>query len=489
MSLRQFVVLVVAAACQATASAQPLLAEDFQDKSLSGWLGNPGRGDIQLTEYEGNVSLRLRRNAWAAATLNPPAEGLITVSADFAAAGLEARDACILEASSEAGKWTEIGRVDAKSASATVMKTVAGNLTVSAGTIGVRVRAGGNAANDTCWADNIRVSYSPLPIDMPLDTAPPSIERLQSMEPVTTPLAAGSYGPSAVALPPGPEFQGILNWRPAPVGANKRVLVDRYSADSNEEMQLSSLPPLDVTLVQSGDRLLPAERGLLLTDSPHWDYILSPGRIWREPGEEGWSRAALPFALVEKNANCTHNGLLTFALKPDGTTTPSVWQIGSETCAYFQFDAWGVAETNLVPDDALEAEAVRTRDLSERRSRLEVRSLTALAADYPGMDLEPFGSPADVAPSAMTAFGLVVGDIHYAGGCETRYGPYPYCNELVIPSYSFAKSLFAGLALMRLELLYPGAMNAKISDYVPACKQTGTWDDVTFEDALDMATG
>ncbi len=489
MSIRHLVILLVAAIWQVTASAQSLLTEDFQDRTLNGWLGNPGRGDIQLTEYEGNVSLRLSRNAWAAITLQPPAEGRIAVSADFAAVGLEARDACILEASSEAGTWIEIGRLDAKTASPVMLKTVAGDLTVSVDTISVRVRAGGNAANDTCWADNIRVSYSPLPSGAALGTAPPSIERLLRKEAYTTPLAAGSYAPSTVALPPGSELHGVLKWSPAPVGANKRVYVDRYGADSDEASQLSSLPPLDITLVQSGDRLLPAERSLLLTNHPHWDYILTPGRVWQEPGDGDWSRAALPFALVEKNANCTHNGLLTFAFKADGTTTPSLWQVGSETCAYLQFDAWGTADTRLVAEETLAAEAVRARDLAERQSRLEVRGISALAIDYPGIDLEPFGSPADVAPSAMTAFGLVVGDVHYAGGCETRYGPYPYCDELVVPSYSFAKSLFAGLALMRLELLYPGAMSAKISDHVPACKQTGTWDDVTFENALDMATG
>jgi hypothetical protein len=58
-----------------------------------------------------------------------------------------------------------------------------------------------------------------------------------------------------------------------------------------------------------------------------------------------------------------------------------------------------------------------------------------------------------------------------------------------LPSYSLAKSIFAGEASMRLALLYPGAMQNTIADYVPACAQAGTWGDVTFENALDMATG
>ncbi len=33
----------------------------------------------------------------------------------------------------------------------------------------------------------------------------------------------------------------------------------------------------------------------------------------------GYSRASLPFTLEERNANCMHNGVLTFLFKSDGT--------------------------------------------------------------------------------------------------------------------------------------------------------------------------
>ena len=89
----------------------------------------------------------------------------------------------------------------------------------------------------------------------------------------------------------------------------------------------------------------------------------------------------------------------------------------------------------------------------------------------------------------MTTYGVVVKGVNYVGGCATRLGPYPYCAEMDLPSYSLAKSIFAGEASMRLQLLYPGIMQKKIADYVPACARAGTWADVTFENALDMATG
>ena len=45
-------------------------------------------------------------------------------------------------------------------------------------------------------------------------------------------------------------------------------------------------------------------------------------------------------ALVERNANCVHNGLLTF-LFDDSKISQVRYQITHETCEYFQFDMWG----------------------------------------------------------------------------------------------------------------------------------------------------
>lgn len=89
----------------------------------------------------------------------------------------------------------------------------------------------------------------------------------------------------------------------------------------------------------------------------------------------------------------------------------------------------------------------------------------------------------------ITVYGLLMDGVHYHGGCETRAGPYPFCDELLLPSYSLAKSFFAGLGLMRLEQLYPGAVEARIADYVPECRASGNWRDVRFRDALSMVTG
>lgn len=51
----------------------------------------------------------------------------------------------------------------------------------------------------------------------------------------------------------------------------------------------------------------------------------------------------------------------------------------------------------------------------------------------------------------MKVYGLLVDNIHYRSGCDTRQGFYPFCAALPLPSYSTAKSNFGAVALLRLE--------------------------------------
>ena len=485
---RTAILAVFAMAALASACAQTLMSETFQDGDTAGWSGERGRGDLRLTEYAGNISLRLQRDASASIRL-AASPGRYSIATDFAADNLEGKDGCVLEASVSDGDWIELGRISDGQDDAISLHTVSATVDVPADQLAIRIKADANADNDTCWADNVRVTRL-------RDTRAEAVSRVRvtpawllSNAAQAEPFSTAQFAPTAKAIPSDASFEGKLTFQPAVTPRETRLVADRLSLTQRTETPLSSFPEISAAFVQDGDSLLPAKRGLVLTDNPYWDYILTPGRVWREPDDEGWNRAALPFALVEKNANCVHNGLLTFGFKADGTVTPAAWQIGSETCAYFQFDAWGIAPTDYVPGDFADADAIKSREATERSGRMPLRPISTLEESYPNINVSAFGAAEDVAPSAMTLFGLVAEGVHYVGGCETRYGPYPNCDEMVVPSYSFAKSLFGGLALMRLEKLYPGVMQEHISDYVPACTAQRTWEGVTFENALDMATG
>jgi hypothetical protein len=115
-------------------------------------------------------------------------------------------------------------------------------------------------------------------------------------------------------------------------------LVTAYNYDADAERL--HLPEFDFEFVQNGSHLIPVQRGLIITSHPYWNYILSPGRVWQENGDNGYSRAAFPFALVEKNANCTHNGVMTFLFNDSGVSHV-YYQITQETCMYFKGNFWG----------------------------------------------------------------------------------------------------------------------------------------------------
>jgi hypothetical protein len=307
--------------------------------------------------------------------------------------------------------------------------------------------------------------------------------------PLAAPVATSEYAAAPDARAASLTFMGRLSFAATGRSARASVLRDTYALTAGVGRSLLHLPAFDFEFVQSGDALIPVRRGSVPSDDPDWEYILEPGRVWEEPGDRGFARAALPFALEERNANCVHHGVLTFLFDAQGTVSQVAYQIGSETCMYLQFDLWGLTEARYTPGRVPAAASVVSAYEQEVRSRLPVKPMTALSVDYPGADAAAFGAPQDIAPGDMSAFGFLVDGVHYAGACGTRYGPYPFCDVLDLPSYSLAKSIFASVALMRLEQRLPGASRREIPDFVPECARAGTWQGVTFGNTLDMATG
>jgi hypothetical protein len=250
------------------------------------------------------------------------------------------------------------------------------------------------------------------------------------------------------------------------------------------------LPEFDLQFVQDGSHLIPVTQGLVFSGDPYWNYIIGPGRIWQENGDHGYSRISFPFTLVERNQNCTHNGVMTFLF--DGTHVSQVrYQITQETCLYFKFNLWGQVSAAYTPEVIPNADEIKTAHAVEVANRLPTKPISALAIDFPDSSVKLFRFGSGITPGHLTAFGLVINGINYVSGCQTRYGQYSYCESLRLPSYSTAKSAFAGLALMRLAQKYgSGVADLLIQDYVPeTALALGDWTTVTFRNTLNMATG
>jgi len=472
-TLTALAALLIAGAAQ----AQAPLVEDFETGLGADWRGSAGRGDIQLTEYSGNHSLRLRRNAWAARVVPLGGRGDVRVTVSFAAADLEGDDACLLETSDNGEDWQELGRIGVGQDDGMTLHRVGGALTaLPAGDwIAVRLRVLGNTLNDTCWADNLRVDARAA--DLELGVRIPTGDG-----PLEYPLSSRAFARPDGARSPEMDVSGRLSIQSLNMVDSVRVHHDEF--DYGAEAGIFSLPPLEITLVGDGDALIPVVRGPQASAHPHWEWIVEPGQVWQAPG--GGLQAVLPIALQERNANCILTGWLGF--NPDDGGQSAVLVMGAETCAYFQFDLWTRLPVRFEADQSQSADSVRDRYRTEVANRLPRQPIDALQDRFSGVDTMAFGSPLEITPDAMTVYGLLAEGELFAGGCETRFGPDPHCETLPLPSYSLAKSMVASVALMRLEQLYPGARTARIADYVPACS-AHRWQGVTFEHALDMATG
>ncbi len=288
---------------------------------------------------------------------------------------------------------------------------------------------------------------------------------------------------------PSNTFEGALLLHDVNTAGHFRKVKDVYNYTDSTDAERKHLPPFDYDFVQTGSHIIPVERGYILNKHPDWEYILEPGRVWDENDDNGFSRVSIPFSLKQKNQNCVHNGVLTFLFKSNGSISNVAYEVAGETCGYFKFDMWGSVKATYIPKKIDLKKTIVDDYMREAREKITVRPISQLSKYYPGANPDKFSAPGEVSPADMTLYGFVIDGVNYIGGGETRYGTYPFYEELDLPSYSTAKSVSAGLGLMKLEKLYPGSADKKIGNLVSACGSAGMWEDVTLENALDMATG
>jgi len=302
-----------------------------------------------------------------------------------------------------------------------------------------------------------------------------------------------AFAMPAAAAEPEENFEGTLTLKSNSSNAHFSLLSDVFQLVANGPSPWKRLPAFQFQFVQSGSYLIPVQQGLQITGDVVWNYIPGTGRVWREADDAGYMRASLPFALVQRNQNCVHSGTMTFLFgaKKQPRISRVFYQIAQETCYPMKFDAWGTLDADYTPQTVPDAEQVRQRFATEQANRLPTKPLSQLAKDFPDgkFDLTSIAKGYRH-PEDITTYGFVVHGVHYTSGCPTRHGEYPFCDEMRLPSYSIAKSVFAGVALMRLGQLYgTSTYDLKIRDYVPPKKNEGNWEQTTFGDTSDMSTG
>lgn len=254
-------------------------------------------------------------------------------------------------------------------------------------------------------------------------------------------------------------------------------------------------PALSLDLFSDGGTLIPVQRGTMLDEAAlkgaarsYWTVIPQFGRVWREPGDGEWSRAALPLMLVNDTENHAHQGVMTFLYR-DGEVTALRLQFTQQTAPYLLHQHvvfWARAAAGFTAGGLRDLEAQRAAARRELADRLPARPWPELQKQFPAGTLDGFGGP--LRPKWQVLNALVHRGTLYHQDSVTPYGAYPYPLEMRFGVRSVMKSVAAPLALLRLAETYgPYVLDLRIGDFVPGLHPK--WDRIRFIDAADMATG
>jgi len=212
------------------------------------------------------------------------------------------------------------------------------------------------------------------------------------------------------------------------------LLKDDYKMAKSKVLNVKMFPIIEFDFVVYKNFVIPKQRVVQRNQHPGWEWQISPGTGWSEKDNLGYASIVFPFSLQEKNANCTHNGLLKLDVNASGDTRNGIFQIASETCAYFQFDWVGkvaVEYSKLTEGSKVNRNYLVNLFDKELESQSKFYALSELKKDFPKLNIQKL-LPKPL--SSSTTSGIVIKGKHYSLNCSTRHGVYPYCNWLALPS-------------------------------------------------------
>ncbi|WP_162913132.1 serine hydrolase [Rhodospirillaceae bacterium SYSU D60014] len=254
-------------------------------------------------------------------------------------------------------------------------------------------------------------------------------------------------------------------------------------------------PAVEIPFFTHDGDLVPVSRDVIRYGSTakgrsFWDIIVQPGRVWSEPGDNGWSRASFPFALMHLIEGETHNGVAMFLYNEDQVSDVR-FQIVQQTAPFYvtdYFTAWGQAPARYRPGGVEGLDRLKRAYEAEVADRFPIASWDELAAKVGADKLEEFESAMN--QDEVLVSGLVHDGTLYRKACKSASGELPYCDRQRFGVWSATKSTAAATAMLHLAQKYgPEIFEEKVGDYVEVSAEHDGWNDVTFGDVLNMATG
>lgn len=299
-------------------------------------------------------------------------------------------------------------------------------------------------------------------------------------------IANQAFLPSEARLPASENFNGTLL-----LSAGEMQMDAELEAREVMSSDAQMFPGVELEFFTHDGDLVPLTQDVItppadVANDSFWQIIVQPGLVWSEPDDDGWSRASFPFALMNRLEQDTHNGVATFAYR-NGDVTPVRYQIVQQTAPYYipeHFKAWGVLEAVHEPADIGDYDAAREDYRAELEDQLETRPW----AELPGEAVEGFEG--ETSDEWVVMHALVNDDVIYYQPSHTTEGPYPFPTRMRFGVWSVTKSVGPGLGMLRLAEKYGDwVFELKLVDYLDFDPPHDGWNEVTFGNALDMATG
>lgn len=227
-----------------------------------------------------------------------------------------------------------------------------------------------------------------------------------------------------------------------------------------------------------------------LSNNSYWELVVQPGKVWSEPGDNGWSRASFPFGLMHSLENETHNGIATLLFN-ENSVSAARFQIVTQTAPYYiatHFIAWGQIPASYDRTPIENLDNLKSAWADEKANRFPMAQWSVLEKKV-GKD-KLAGFEGKMSPEYLVWSALVYDGVLYYKPCKTPYGDFPFLGNMRLGVWSLTKSIGPGIGMLRLAQKFgPYVFNLKIKDYVDLSPSHNGWDQVTFGDALNMATG
>lgn len=292
---------------------------------------------------------------------------------------------------------------------------------------------------------------------------------------------------------PDVDFEGTLE-----IAGTKMDIAPSLTKKVINEKDVTYFPEVSLSFLTVDHKwLVPVtqnviEIGSLVNSESYWDIIVQPGRLWKN-NHENWNWASFPFSLVNRLEGETHIGVAFFGYRNTEVTNVR-FQIVAETAPFDiaeHFVAWGVTKASYQVGSINNIE--KHRDIYRRhlKERIPKADFLKLKNRVDETDLKMFHGATNLAEEDdVLQVGLFYDGVLYRSLPVFAGGPFPYGDEIRYGVWSVTKVAMMNVAMLRLAQKYgDDLLDEKIANYIEVPTELNKWQQVTFLDMANMASG